>query len=195
MENGSLARAVSISSLGVAGILIVTFMVLGLVLITSLVDRRFSVQATELESSEQRYRLIVETAFDAFVGIDSQGAIVDWNAQAETMFGWKRSEISGKAFSDLIEFHQDGDPQSVRTFLANVVDASSRGRIETVARNREGREFPVEMAISAVHFGELPLFAAFIQDVTQRKRTEEEREKASWRPKPPATRKTNSWPI
>ena len=34
------------------------------------------------------------------------------------------------------------------------------------------------MAISAVHTGEMPLFAAFIQDVTQRKRTEEEREKA-----------------
>jgi len=144
VENGSQAHAVSISSLGVAGIVIVTFMVLGLVLITSLVDRRFSVQATELESSDRRYRLIVETAFDAFVGMDSQGVILDWNAQAETMFGWKRSEISGKSFTELIDFHQGGDPRDVRTFLASVVQASSRGRMETIARNREGGEFPLK---------------------------------------------------
>jgi two-component system sensor histidine kinase/response regulator len=176
--DGSLAYAVSISSLGAAGIVIVTFMVLGLVLITSLVDRRFSKKATELESSEQRYRLIVETAFDAFVGINSQGAIVDWNAQAEAMFGWKRSEITGKLLSELIDFQQGGEPEDVRKFLAAAFNETSKGRIETIAKNRDGREFSVEMAISAVHSGELPLFAAFIQDVTQRKRTEEERENA-----------------
>ena len=177
-EDEGLAHAVSISSLGVAVILFVTFMVLGLVLITSLVDRRFSVQASELESSEHRYRLILETAFAAFVGVDSHGSITDWNAQAQTMFGWKRSEILGKPFFELIQFQQVGNPQDVRAFLASVVNASLRSRIETTARNREGREFPVEMAISAVQIGEAPLFAAFIDDVTQRKRTEEEREKS-----------------
>jgi two-component system sensor histidine kinase/response regulator len=178
MEAGSLEHAISISSLGVAGILLVTFMALGLVLITSLVDRRFSVQALELESSEQRYRLIVETAFDAFVGIDSQGAIADWNAQAETMFGWKRSEILGRSFSELIDFRRDSDAQDVRRFLASVINESSKGRMETIAKNRDGREFLVEMAISVVRSGEMSLFAAFIHDVTQRKRTDEEREKA-----------------
>jgi two-component system sensor histidine kinase/response regulator len=178
MQAGRLEYAVSISSLGVAGILFVTFMVLGIVLITSLVDRRFTVQALELESSEQRYRLIVETAFDAFVGIDSQGTVVDWNAQAETMFGWKRSEILGKPFSEMIDLRQEGGTQDVRAFLAGVLKTSSRGRIESIARNREGREFPAEMAISAVQFGQNPLFAAFIHDVTQRKNTEAEREKA-----------------
>ena len=178
MGNEKWKHAVSISSLGVLGIVVVTFMLLGLVLIMSLVDRRFSVQARELESSEHRYRLILETAFAAFVGVDSQGSIVDWNAQAEKMFGWKRSEILGKPFFELIQFQQDGKPKDVRVFLASIVIASPRNRIETAARNREGREFPVEMAISAVHIGETPLFAAFIDDLTQRKRTEEEREKA-----------------
>ncbi len=57
-----LRNAVNISQLGVASIVIVTFFVLGLALITSVVDRRFSEQAVELELSEQRYRQIVESA-------------------------------------------------------------------------------------------------------------------------------------
>jgi PAS domain-containing protein len=36
---------------------------------------------TALRLSEQRSRLIVDTAYDAFVAIDSDGLITDWNAQ------------------------------------------------------------------------------------------------------------------
>ena len=36
-----------------------------------------------LAESEARARLIVDTAHDAFIGIDSAGSIVAWNAQAE----------------------------------------------------------------------------------------------------------------
>jgi len=57
-----LTHAVDVSSLGTAGIIIVAFMVLSLAVLTSLVDRRFSSQARELESSEQRYRQLVESA-------------------------------------------------------------------------------------------------------------------------------------
>jgi len=57
-----LAHAVSISALGITGITIVTIMVLGLSLVTSLVDRRMSSQALQLEASEQRYRQLVESA-------------------------------------------------------------------------------------------------------------------------------------
>jgi two-component system sensor histidine kinase/response regulator len=57
-----LTHAVDVSSLGTAGIAVVAFMVLSLALLTSLIDRRFSAQALELELSEQRYRQLVESA-------------------------------------------------------------------------------------------------------------------------------------
>jgi PAS domain-containing protein len=85
---GDLSHAIRINSIGVTGILVVTFAALGIVLITSFVDRRFSFQTSKLETSEQRYRSIVESAFDAFAGLDSQGYIVGWNAQAQIMFGF-----------------------------------------------------------------------------------------------------------
>jgi PAS domain S-box-containing protein len=51
-----LSHAVQVSPLGIAGISSVTLLVLGLVSITSLVDRRFSAQTTALEESELLHR-------------------------------------------------------------------------------------------------------------------------------------------
>src|ERR1700731_3609238 len=47
-----LSRAVSISTLGTAGIAAVTFVVLGLALLTSWMDRRFALQALELQEEK-----------------------------------------------------------------------------------------------------------------------------------------------
>jgi PAS domain S-box-containing protein len=57
-----LTHSLEISALGIAAILIVTLTVLGLTILTSFVDRRFSAQALELRLSEQRYRQLVESA-------------------------------------------------------------------------------------------------------------------------------------
>jgi len=114
------AYAVSAESLSAAAVSIVTFMVLGLAVVTSLVDRRFAAQGVELEAS-RRYREIVESAFDAFIGIDSNGVIIDWNAQAEATFGWFCSEAIGQSLSRLIiperyrEAHEKGLSSAVPT--------------------------------------------------------------------------------
>jgi PAS domain S-box-containing protein len=67
------SHAVSVSSLGIAGVTTVTLMVLSLAVLTSLVDRRFSAQTLQLEASEQRYRELVESA-----------QAILWRKEAET---------------------------------------------------------------------------------------------------------------
>jgi two-component system sensor histidine kinase/response regulator len=53
-------HAISISDLGLTGIALITVVVLGLVFLMSLLDRRFSLQALELKLSEQRYHMAAE---------------------------------------------------------------------------------------------------------------------------------------
>ena len=52
-----------------------------------------------LRESEQLARSIIETALDAFVQIDESGTILNWNSQAEKIFGWPRDEALGKNVS------------------------------------------------------------------------------------------------
>ena len=51
---------------------------------------------TDLSEHEARTALILETALDAVVAMDSQGSIIDWNRQAEVVFGWQKEEVLGK---------------------------------------------------------------------------------------------------
>src|SRR5580704_6631178 len=176
LVDGDLSHALSISSLGIASVIVVTFMVLGLSLLTSLVDRRFSAQALELEATERRYHQILETALDAFVGMDSIGQITDWNAQAETTFGWLRSEATGQILSKMIipDRYRDAHERGLRHFLASGEGPVLNKRIEITALRRDGSEFLVELAIYAIGGSGTPRFAAFVRDITERKRSEQE---------------------
>ena len=55
-----------------------------------------------LKESESHSRLIIETANDPFVAMNADGLIIDWNRQAESLFGWSRKEAIGRRFDDMI---------------------------------------------------------------------------------------------
>ena len=55
-----------------------------------------------LAASEREMRQILTTAHDAFVAMDGEGVITDWNPQAEATFGWSREEALGRDLADTI---------------------------------------------------------------------------------------------
>jgi PAS domain S-box-containing protein len=137
--------------------------------------RTTTVSMDRLAESEERTRLIVETALDGVVSIDGDGRITGWNPQAETMFGWKREEALGLLLSDAIVPHQhraahrDGLQRYLGTGVARVLNR----RIELTALRRDGSEFPIELAITAISTGKAVSFSAFLRDITERKHAEE----------------------
>jgi len=133
-------------------------------------DRRDAI--AKLADSEARARMIVDTAHDAFVGIDSQGRIVDWNAAAEATFGWTAAEVLGRTLSEVIipieyrEAHVRGIQRFLDTGAAPVVNK----RLELSALHRSGREFPIELTVtSPTRFGEGYFFGAFLRDISERR--------------------------
>jgi len=127
-----------------------------------------------LRESEFRTRMIVESALDAFVAIDVEGMIVDWNAQAAATFGWSHEQALGQPLKHLIipprfrAQHQAGIERYLLTGQARILGQ----RVELTALHRDGHEFPVEIAITALRLNEKVLFAAFIHDITKRKARE-----------------------
>jgi PAS domain S-box-containing protein len=127
-----------------------------------------------LRLSEERNQLIVETALDGAITINLHGSVTGWNTQAEKMFGWSRNEAMGRELAELIiperlrEAHHEGLKRYVTTGAARVLNK----RIELTGRHRGGNEFPVELAITPIGFGEDLMFSAFIRDITSRNRAE-----------------------
>jgi PAS domain S-box-containing protein len=177
-----LSHAVRISDLGILAITTVTLIVLGLVFVTSTLDRRFCSQSRALQSSEQRFRMIVEAALDAFVEIDENGVITDWNAHAEQAFGWSHLEALGLRIEAIVvlDHHSDGTGALRELFDSAPADDTSprTRRIEVTARHRSGREFPAAMTLAVIQLNGKPAYAAFIHDVSERKQAEREREEA-----------------
>ncbi|HET7810699.1 MAG TPA: PAS domain S-box protein [Steroidobacteraceae bacterium] len=127
-----------------------------------------------LRLSEERYLLNFESALDAIIMIDSHGFITGWNNQSQKMFGWPRGEVMGRELAEIIiperdrAAHRAGLRRYVETGVARVLNR----RIEMSAVHRDGREFPVELAILPIGFGEELVFTAFIRDITERARAE-----------------------
>jgi len=139
-----------------------------------------SVRAMESEASlresEAHTRRIVETALDAFIGMDAGGVITDWNAQAEQMFGWPRQEAIGRLVSATIvpAQHWEAHERGLRQFLATGEGPMLNTRVEITGCHRDGHEIPIELAISpALEQGGTHTFSAFVRDISMRKRMEE----------------------
>ena len=172
--HGDHTHAISVGSLSVVGITTVTLMILGLVVISAFAHRRFSLQALELESS-RRHHQIIEAALDAFVGMDAAGLVTDWNAQAEVTFGWRREDVIGQSLADLIvpPAHRDAHLQGLHRFNASGDGPLLNKRIEVTAVHKDGHEFPIELAICPIKWGDKTAFAAFVRDVTERQHAQQ----------------------
>ena len=133
--------------------------------------RTTTVSRDRLAESEARTRLILDAALDAVVGIDGDGRITHWNPQAEAVFGWPAAEATGQSLADLIvperfrEAHLAGLRRYLDTGVATVLDR----RVELRAVRRDGGEFPIELAITAIRANGVVSFNAFLRDITSRK--------------------------
>jgi NO-binding membrane sensor protein with MHYT domain len=70
-----LSHSISITIFGISGISVVVVMILSLVVLTSIFDRRLSAQSLELESAEQRYRLLFERSLAGVLRTSQDGQI------------------------------------------------------------------------------------------------------------------------
>ncbi|MGH9280534.1 MAG: PAS domain S-box protein, partial [Acidimicrobiales bacterium] len=143
------------------------------------ITARKALEVTLLER-ERRTREILETAHEAFMSIDRQGCVTDWNPAAEATFGWARDEILGRSVIDALAPERDRD--GLRAML---VEGRPSGvcfplneLVEMTGLHRSGREFPVELTVWAVERDDEHAFNAFIRDISERKRTEEQLEQA-----------------
>jgi PAS domain S-box-containing protein len=108
--------------------------------------------------------------------MDETGKIIDWNPQAENVFGWSRSEALGRVLGDLIvpERHRARHKDGLARFLRTGKSAVLETRFEIDALRRDGREIKVELSVTVLRRREGQIFNAFIRDLTDKVAAEEQ---------------------
>jgi PAS domain S-box-containing protein len=123
-----------------------------------------------LQDSEAMARRIIETALDAFVQMDDEGVVTDWNSQAEEVFGWSHAEAVGRTLAELIipesyrARHSDGIAHFLRTGEGPILGT----RFEIEAMRRDGKAIKVEVSITAIQRRGRYVFNGFIRDLTDK---------------------------
>jgi PAS domain S-box-containing protein len=175
-----LTYSVEISELGIAAIIVVTLMVLGLTILTSLVDRRFSAQSLELSLSEQRLRQLVESAQVILWrrSVDTlQFSFV--NKEAEELLGYGPEQwLSYGNF--LFDHTHPDDRELTESFCSAAAEGRGSQRFEHRMICADGTVTWLRTSVRLVAGdGKLRELVGVMTEITERKRAQEAAESAS----------------
>ncbi len=149
--------------------------------IASLMDITERKQAENaLQESRAQLQAITDSAQDAIVLMGPEGEIAYWNPMAESIFGYTAEEIVGKDLHNILapaRYHE----QHLKAFQH--FQQTGRGdaigkTIELSALDRDGREFPISLSLSAVSLQNRWHAVGIVRDITRQKDAEEKIVKA-----------------
>ena len=103
---------------------------------------------------------LLDSAFDAIVLTDDDGAVVGMNSAAERLLGIACDLAVGRKLATLLVTE------------VTLTELAGR-RLELDAEREDGTRFPVELSVSRIETAQGPLLAAWIRDLRERRHAED----------------------
>ena len=147
--------------------------ILALAFITDITERKHAHDV--VRRSEARFRHLVETAPGAIVVVNKDGTIELVNESVEILFGYQRANLVGQAIEILLPQQLRDIHAHQRSSFFDHPEARAMGaNLELAGRRNDGTEFPVEIGLSYIRAEDEILALAFITDITERKRAQQQ---------------------
>lgn len=127
----------------------------------------------ERVNAERRIRMALDAVSNGVVMVDARGTIVLANAQTSEIFGYPREALIGRPVEMLVPERYRRRHRVFRTSYANVKQARRMGDgQELYGLRADGREIPVEIALTPIESPDGVLIMSTIMDLTERRRHE-----------------------
>jgi PAS domain S-box-containing protein len=173
-------HGVAISCLGTTIIVVSTFLILGLAIATSLLDRRYSAQAVALQASATHYqkflRQVIDTNPHVIFVKDWDGVYLLANEAVAKLYGTKVEDLVGKRDADFNPNHDE-----VEKFLRDDREVMSSQRAAyiseepvTSTKTGETRWFQTVKVPLLSSDGSTPQVLGVATDITEHKHLEEQ---------------------
>ena len=124
--------------------------------------------------SEARLRATVEAAFDCVISMDGAGRIVEFNASAERVFGYRREDVLGRPLAEVIlpERRREAHARWLKEFPVTGTGPMLGRLVETTALTASGQEIPVELAVGVAEAPGGSIFVGHLRDISARRAAE-----------------------
>ena len=132
-------------------------------------------RTAQLKESEEFLRAMIACSPVALYSIDLDGNVLVWNASSERIFGWTTEEVIGNPLPIISQDNQEEFTKFRRIVLAG----KSLAGIEVVRNKKDGSSFPALLSAAPVYDarGQMISIMSAMEDITERKRAEAERER------------------
>lgn len=131
----------------------------------------------ENNQTSMRMATVMSTSLDGVIVCDDEGRILEFSPAAEGIFGHLEQDVLGKDIgSVIVPDHMRGahDAGMERMRDKGEKRVVGKGRVKLEAKHREGRIFPVELAIQSAMTDQGEIFIAFLRDISHRVAAEQE---------------------
>jgi len=146
----------------------------GLILAAVVNERRRLTQT--LRESEERYRLVAETASDALISIDERSIITYVNPAVEKVFGYSQAELLGRDLTMLMPEHlRPRHRTSLANYLSSGIKHMQWRSVELPGLHKDGHEITMEVSFGEHHKDGAHVFIGVLRDITWRKQLQEQR--------------------
>jgi len=130
-----------------------------------------------LRESEERHRVIAETASDAIITIDGESKVLLANKAVEKLFGWKSEELIGQSLTILMpERYRERHLQGVKRFIETGQRHVSWAAIDVEGLRKNDSEVPLEISYGFFEKEGSVYFTGIARDMTERRLAEKEKE-------------------
>ncbi|MEX0697754.1 MAG: MHYT domain-containing protein [Dongiaceae bacterium] len=149
------------------------FLVTGLALVASFVDRRLEIKTRTAQQSEHFRATVVNNIADGIIVIDQHRIVRMYNPAAARMFGYDPSEIVGKNVSILLASEErETHDEYVRN--SHLHEPKILGKNRTLkGQRKDGTTIPLQISVSAMERDEGRMFVGVCHDISERKQAEE----------------------
>jgi PAS domain S-box-containing protein len=138
---------------------------------SDITERKLAEEA--LKNSEERLKILFESAPDAYYISDLKGTFVDGNFTAETLMGYTKDELIGKSFLELDILSKKQVVKAGKLLAQNVMGKST-GPDEFTIKRKDGSKVTAEIRTHPVKIGKDTRILGIARDITERKRAEDE---------------------
>jgi PAS domain S-box-containing protein len=124
------------------------------------------------EEALRWFETIVASSQDAILSFDLEGRVLSWNPGAEEMFGYRAEEMIGASLSRLATAEKESEQLEL---LEKLKRGERITQLETVRKRKGGETFAAMLTLSPIKNdqGEIVAATEIIQDITERKQTQE----------------------